>query len=253
MVDVFDEVEEELRQERYKAIARQWGPWVGGAAAAIVIAVAGYQFMEWRSTSSAAIASDQYMDAAAALEEGDLAGADAQFAALAENGPRGYAAAALLRRGEIALEQGRADEAGQLFEEAAERAPEPITRQLAQYKAALARFDTLSYDDLRVRLDPLTQGAAPFGPLARELMAAAAVRDERWEQARGAYELLSVAIDAPPGVSRRAVEALALIRQNAPADAPAATEPAIDAEPADTATPEPADDSAPASNEETGP
>jgi hypothetical protein len=217
LVDVFDEVEEELRKERYQALLRQWGPWVGGAAAAIVISVAGYQFWEWRTGASASAASDQYMDAAAALEEGDLQRAEAGFSALAESGPRGYAALALLRQGEIALQQGQADEAGRLFELAAERSPEATTRQLAQYKAALARYDTLSYDDLTIRLTPLTEGAAPFGPLARELMAAAALRDERWEDARRAYDLLAIALNAPPGVSRRAAEAMAYIRQNAPA------------------------------------
>lgn len=230
MVDVFDEVEEELRKERYQALLREWGPWVGGAAAAIVISVAGYQFWEWRSGASASAASDQYMDAAAALEEGDLQRAESGFAALAESGPRGYAALALLRQGEIALQQGEADEAGRLFELAAERAPEPTTRQLAQYKAALARYDSLSYDDLTIRLTPLTEGEAPFGPLARELMAAAALRDERWDEARRAYDLLAIALNAPPGVSRRAAEALVFIRQNAPASAqdagPQAEEPA---------------------------
>lgn len=240
MVDVFDEVEEELRRERYQSILRQWGPWVGGAAAAIIVAVSGYQIWDWRSGASAASASDAYMDAAAAFEEGDLARADALFGELAEDGPRGYAAVSLLRQGEIALQQGDGETAGRLFERAGERAPDPVTRQLAQYKAALARFDVLSYDDLTVRLDPLTQGAAPFGPLARELMAAAAVRDERWDEARSAYQLLSVAIDAPPGVSRRAAEALGFIRQNAP-EAPA---------PAPVAAPEPSSDSEP--NEESG-
>ena len=238
MVDVFDEVEEELRRERYQAILRTWGPWVGGAAAAIVIAVSGYQIWEWRSGAAAASASDAYMEASAAFEVGDLAQADALFGELAANGPRGYAAISLLRQGEIALLQGDAETAGRLFERAGERAPDAVTRQLAQYKAALARFDALSYDDLTVRLDPLTQGAAPFGPLARELMAAAAVRDERWEEARRAYRLLSVALDAPPGVSRRAAEALAYIRQNAPE----AAEPAPEPETAPASEPEEASD-----------
>lgn len=217
MVDVFDEVEEELRKERYKTLLRQWGPWVGAASAAIVLSVAGYSYWDWRTSASAAAASDEYMDAAAALAEGDLQQAEAGFAALAESGPRGYAALALLRQGEIALQRGDASEAGRLFELAGERAPEPTTRQLAQYKAALARFDELSYDDLTIRLAPLTEGAAPFGPLARELMATAALRDERWDEARRMYDLLAVSLSAPPGVARRAAEALVYIRQNAPA------------------------------------
>ncbi|MEQ8403506.1 MAG: tetratricopeptide repeat protein [Oceanicaulis sp.] len=216
MVDVFDEVEEELRRERYQAALRRFGPWVAGAAAAIVLGAAGYQYFDWSSGRTSAEASDRYQTAAEVLASGDLEAADTAFANLAEDGPRGYAALSLMRRGEIALQQGDAEEAARFFNAAAERSPEPLTRQLATYKAALAQFNVLSYDDVRVRLSPLTEGEAPFGPLARELIAAAAMRAERWEEAQSAYELLSVSLDAPPGVSRRAAEALTYIAQNAP-------------------------------------
>ena len=216
MVDVFDEVEEELRRERYQAALRRYGPWVAGAAAAIVLGAAGYQYWEWNTGRTSAEASDRYQTAAEALATGDLETADAGFADLAEDGPRGYAALSLLRRGEIALQQGNAEEAARFFSAAAERSPEPLTRQLAVYKGVLAQFDTLSYDDVRVRLTPLTEGEAPFGALARELIAAAAMRAERWDEAQSAYELLTVSLDAPPGVSRRAAEALTYIAQNAP-------------------------------------
>ena len=224
MVDVFDEVEEELRREKYQAALRRWGPWVGGVAVAIVVGVAGYQFWDYHSTASAEASAEQYLSASRLFDDGDLPGADAAFAEMAGAGPAGYATLSLMRRGEIAVTQNRLEDAARLFEQAAERAPEPFTRDLARYKAALAQFDALSYDDLRVRLTPLTEGDALFGALARELMAAAAVRDERWDDARSAYELLSISLDAPPGLARRAAEALVFIRQNAPepvAEAPA--------------------------------
>lgn len=247
MVDVFDEVEEELRRERYQGLLRQWGPWVAGVAGAIVIGVAGYQSWTWFTTQAANEASDAYMAGAALYEQGDLAGADAEFAMLAASGPRGYATLALMRRAAIAVEQGRSDDAARLFEQAAERAPEPLTRQLARYKAALALFDTLSYDDLALRLGPLQEASAPLGPMARELIAAAAMRDERWDEARGQYQLLTVALDAPPGVSRRAGEALAYINQNAPAAALAQPAPVEASEPAliDDASIEPPADTLP--------
>lgn len=233
MVDVFDEVEEELRQERYNALLRQWGPWVGGVAVAIVVGVAGYQTWNWQTTSAAESASDQYIAASQLFEDGSVDAARTAFADMAENGPRGYATLSLLRQGEIALSEGRSEDAARFFEQAAARTPEPLTRQLAQYKAALALFDDLSYDDLSVRLTPLTEGEALFGALARELMAAAAMRDERWDEARSQYELLAISLDAPPGLSRRANEALAYINQNAPetpteapVETPAEAEPA---------------------------
>ncbi len=234
MVDVFDEVEEELRRERYNALFRKWGPWVLGGAVAIVAGAMGWVLWDGARTSAAEEASNAYFDAAELFENGDFAAAESAFGELAAGESRGYATLALLRQGEIALSENRTAEAAQLFEQAAERAPEPLTRQLAQYKAALALFDELSYDDLSVRLTPLTEGEALFGALARELIAAAAMRDERWEEARSAYTLLAVSLDAPPGVSRRASEALVYIRQNAPESIaetiPETPEPAVEPE-----------------------
>lgn len=220
MVDVFDEVEEELRQERYSALLKKWGPWVGGAAAAIVIGVGAYQFMEWSGNQRADAASEQYQAAAELYEAGNLMQADSQFQSLAESAPRGYETLALMRRADIALTQGNADEAARLFNRAGEISPEPLIRDLARYQAALAQFDELSYDDLANRLEPLTEGAAPVGLLARELMAAAALRDERWDEARQRYQLLSIALDLPEGMSRRVTQAVSYLNQNAPAAEP---------------------------------
>ncbi|MFW5661543.1 MAG: hypothetical protein ACOC05_09165, partial [Oceanicaulis sp.] len=95
-----------------------------------------------------------------------------------------------------------------------------------------------------------------------QLRAAAALRAERWDDARSRYELLSVAVDAPPGVARRAAEALAYIEQNAPqtepdaAAAPAATDgdaAPSEAEPAAPAETGQAADPADAATEQTEP
>jgi hypothetical protein len=222
LADAFDEVEEELRRERYQAMLRKWGPWVAGIAAAIVLGAAGYQYWTATSRQAADAASDAYQAAASLYEAGALNEADAAFAQLAETGPRGYASLALMRRAAIAQASGDADEAARLFEAAADRTPDPLTRDVARYRAVLAVFDDLSLDDLNLRLEPLTRSGSAVGPLARELMAAAALRDQRWDDARRRYELLTFALDAPAGVQRRAQEALAYIAQNAPAEIPPA-------------------------------
>ncbi|MCH8490639.1 MAG: tetratricopeptide repeat protein [Oceanicaulis sp.] len=248
MADAFDEVEEELRRERYQALLRKWGPWVAGVAVAIVIAAAGYQYWSATTRQAADAASDAYQAAASLYEAGALNEADAAFARLAETGPRGYATLALMRRAAIAQAGGDSDEAARLYEAAGERSPDPVTRDVARYRAVLAVFDDLSLDDLNLRLQPLTRSGSAVAPLARELMAAAALRDQRWDDARGRYELLSFALDAPPGGQRRAREALAYIAQTAPAGAlsePIA-EDAAPAEPVDEADPLATGDEAPA-------
>lgn len=226
MVDVFDEVEEELRQERYQAWLRKYGPWVLGGVLLIVVGVAGYQgWNAWRD-NVAASASDEFINAQTALEEGDLVAAAAGFDALAQNGPRGYASLALMQQAAVALERGDMLEAARLYESAAERAPDRLTRDIARYKGVLAAWDELSYDDVVLRLDPLTENDAALGLLARELMGAAALRVERWADARGHYEFVQFAIGAPQGAQRRAAEALAYINAEAPAaPAPEETQP----------------------------
>lgn len=240
MADAFDEVEEELRRERYQAMLRKWGPWVAGVAAAIVLGAAGYQYWTATSRQAADAASDAYQSAATLYEAGALNEADAAFASLAETGPRGYATLALMRRAAIAQAGGDTEEAARLFEAAGERSPDPLTRDIARYRAVLVMFDLLSLDDLNLRLEPLTRSESAVGPMARELMAAAALRDQRWDDARRRYDLLAIALDAPSGVQRRAREALAYIDQNAPAAIPA--EPAEGDAPADQ-TGEPTADS----------
>ena len=221
MVDVFDEVEEELRQDRYRALLREYGPWAGGIAVAIVLGVAGYQFWSWQTRSVSNAASDQFMVAASHLEAGQSVEADLAFAELAESGPRGYAVLALFNRAELALQRGDRDGAIAFLNEAAQRADEPLTRDTAVYRAAVMQFEDLSFDDINLRMQPLINEGSAYGVLARELVAAAAMRDGRWDDARSRYELLAISLDAPPGLAQRAAEALSYINQNAPeADVP---------------------------------
>ncbi|WP_262422735.1 tetratricopeptide repeat protein [Brevundimonas denitrificans] len=77
MVDVFEEVEEELRSERYRRLVRTWGPWVAGALVlALVAALAWWGWQSWQ-TGRAETAATHYDRGMQALSEGDAAAADA--------------------------------------------------------------------------------------------------------------------------------------------------------------------------------
>lgn len=222
MADVFDEVEEELRKERYTQLFRTYGPWVLGAAIAVVAGVGGYQWWDASQSAQRAGAGEQMFAAVEAYQSGDHARADAQLETLAAEAPRGYQTLALLQRGAVALEQGNRDEALAFYNEAAATAPDQLTRDVARYKALLIEMDELSYDDIALRAETLTQGEAPLGALARELTGIAAIRAARWEEARSIYDRLAFALDTPQNMQRRIAEARALIEQNVPA-APAAS------------------------------
>lgn len=223
MVDIFEEVDEELRRDKYQDLLRKYGPWALGGALAIIVAAAGYQgWNAWRISQREA-SSDAYISAIRAAENGNYELAATGFETLAEEGAAGYPELALMQRGAVALEQGDNAAAARFFEQAAGRASDPLIRDLAELKAVWAQWDSLSFNDIEIRLTPLTGDSSPYRFLAREAIGAAALRDGNLDRARETYQLISFGFDAPPGVRRRAQEALAVIERETALAAPAET------------------------------
>lgn len=225
MVDIFEEVDEELRRDKYQGLLRKYGPWVLGGAIVIVAVAAGYQGWQAWNQAQREASSEAFFQAVRATEAGRLTEAAESLEALAEDGVAAYPALALMQRGAVALEQGDAEAAAGFFEQAARASSDPILHDLAEIKAVWARWEALSFSDIDIRLTPLTGETSPYRFLARETIGAAALRDDNLERAREAYQFLSFSFEAPDGVRRRAQEALALIEQRtATAPQPAAPE-----------------------------
>ena len=79
MVDVFDQVEEELRSDRYKRLARTWLPVAGGVLLVALIAALAWWGWQKMETSKAAKASIAYERGLESLESDNLVGAEAAF------------------------------------------------------------------------------------------------------------------------------------------------------------------------------
>ncbi|MDP3400860.1 MAG: tetratricopeptide repeat protein, partial [Brevundimonas sp.] len=75
MTDIFEQVEEELRSDRYKRLARTWLPVVGGILVLALIAALGWWGWQSYQTSRAANASVAYERGIEALQTNDLAAA----------------------------------------------------------------------------------------------------------------------------------------------------------------------------------
>jgi hypothetical protein len=220
VVDIFEEVDEELRNDEYQVLLRKYGPWVLGGAVAIVAGTAAYQgWSAWR-TSQIETSSNAFIVAQEHYDEGRLPLAAASFETLAGNATAGYATLSLLQRAAIALEDGDSEVAAQFFDQAAASSSDPLISDLAELKSVWARWETLSSSDVEIRLSPLTQTQSPYRYLARESIAAAALRAGEYDTAEGIYQLLSLDTgDKPARVRQRAMEALALLEQinaNAP-------------------------------------
>ena len=223
MVDVFDEVEEQLRAERYRSLAVKSLPWVAAAVAAAVIGVGGYWGWKSYQTSQADKASEAYQ---AALETAQTAGpakAFGQFKAVADGGARGYKALALLQMGDIRIEENKSKEAVAYFDEAAKAAPDAILGDLARLKSAFALMDTASYKDIEARLTPLAGEKSPYRVYAKEALAFAKLQAGDVAGARGDFVVLANSLDnTSEEVRQRAQAAMQLIDSGTAKDLAAA-------------------------------
>lgn len=228
MVDVFEEVEEELRADRWRALAKKYGPYAAAGLGAIVLIVAGVWGFEAWSQAATAKASAAYDQGMQALERGDPVAADTLFETASKSGSRAYKALALMQRAGIAVGKDDTDKAVEYLDAAAKAAPGEMLADAARFKAALALMDTAPYADLEKRLTPLTEEGRAYRSLAREALAMAKLAAGKTQEARGDFVVLTLGQDVPDGVRTRAQAAIQLIdagsAQRLPAVAKAARE-----------------------------
>lgn len=234
MTDVFEEVEEQLRADRYKTLALRALPWVlGGLAAILLVALGVWGWGAWQARSMAE-ASQAYAEGVEAFGAGDMDKAEQRFAEVAESGPDGYAALALMQQAGLRVNDGDIEAAVKLFDAAAEKAPDPIMADAARLKSAFALLDTAPLSELKTRLEPLTEDGRPYRALALEALAFARLMGGELDEARADFGVLALMPGASDLARQRAQAARAMIDSGTAKALPAAVKASLAAPPAAT-------------------
>jgi hypothetical protein len=221
--DVFEQVEEELRSERYKRLARTWLPIVGGVLLiALIAALSWWGWQSWE-TSKADKASMSYDRGLESLSQNNPLGADAAFAQAAKEGNGAYKAMALQQRAGIALNAGRDAEALAYLDEAAKASRDPRIADSAAYKALLLAVDIETLEQVRARAERLIGDKRPFSIFAREALAMALLQHGQPNEAKDILSVLKNDLDTPEAVSSRAQLALDAIETGSAANLRAIT------------------------------
>jgi hypothetical protein len=242
LADVFEEVEGQLRAERYRSLGRRLLPWLLGLAAlALAISVGFWGYGQWRERASAS-ASIEYAAGLKALEGGDTAGARQRFVVASEGRSAAYRSLALMQLAGLKLTENKPQEAVALLDQAAEAAPSPLIADDAALKAAFLVMDTGSLADIERRLQPLREDGRPYRSLAREAWAMAQIGAGKPQEARREFLVLSTALDTSESARARAQAMVAAIDSGAAAQTPQI----LRAAPSAPAQPQPTAPAAPA-------
>jgi hypothetical protein len=221
VVDVFEEVDEQIRSDHYQNLALRYLPWVGGALVLALVAALGVWGFTHYQLTNAQKASEAYAQGLDDLSRNDADHAFNAFGVAAKSPSAAYRSLALMEQAGIRLNQQRTAEAVKLFDAAAEADKAPVLADAARLKSAFAVLDTASYADIEARLKPLTDSKRPYAPMAREALAIAKLRAGRANEARSDFVVLSLMADAPDDVRERAKFAMTMIDSGGLAGLPA--------------------------------
>lgn len=212
MSDVFNEVDEEVRQEQWQKLFRAYGAYIFGAVASFVAVFAGSIAWDDYQTGQRQLESERYEAASQALSEGDPALAAQQFGSLADDAGDGYGALARLREADALAKAG--DVAGAvatLDRLADDGGADAAFRDLARLFTVYQLMDSASRDELDRRLAPLLSEQSPWRASARELSGLIALRAGEISAARDMFTAIVEDSATPTAARSRAAGLLAII------------------------------------------
>jgi hypothetical protein len=246
VADIFQEVDEEVRQDRLNRLWKKYAPLLIGAAVLIVLATAGVTGWRQYVASQRLKASDTMIAALTQAGSGDRAGAIKALDSLAQDAREPYVTLALLRAAGLRAEGGDSKGAAAAYAEVARVTTDKDIKELAEVMGAVQDASDQAPDSAIARLKTLAEAGGPWHNVAREYLAYALFKKGDVAQARQIWTQIGQDAEASAPLKARAAELLsATAGSGEPAKAPPAAAPAAPAAAAPPAVAPPATPAAP--------
>jgi hypothetical protein len=188
------EVDEELRRDRMRKLWRQSAPFVFGAAAAVILLVAGYEGWNWWTESNASRSSDQFYAASEAADGSDLAAAEKALDEVIAQGSGAYPALAQFRDASLLAQQGKIDEAVAAYDALATTQSNAYLRELALVMGANLLVDKGDVAAVEQRVGGSLVPESPMRNAAREVLGLAQYKAAQFDAAMTTFQAI---IDDP--------------------------------------------------------
>jgi len=209
MADIFDEINEELKQDRMAALWQRYGKYLIAVVVAIVAGVSLSQGYSYYSAQRDGRSADAFFQA---ILSDDI---PAGLSAAAPDLNDGYGLLAEFRSAAALAEAGQASEAEQAYLAVAERTDgEQIYRDIALLLSVMHAPATADANDLQARLAPLTASSSSLQGLALEQAAALDLRRGDKAAAIDKLNRLVALTEIPSSLRQRAARILSVIAED---------------------------------------
>lgn len=220
MVDFIDEVNEDLRRERFNSFWQKVGGYVIAVSAVIILATVGSVLWQNYTKDRQMGAAEAFLAADKTLRGQEFAEAAEQYAEVADRGAEGFTDLARMKQAYALTRAEKLPEAVALYKEIAEDGKaDKAARAFARiYAAQLLQLDGKTREEVDALLTPLAEDAdSPFSTFAREQQAHAALHYGDGAAAQKMLADLSADMAAPASLRRRAQAQLATFEDRLPA------------------------------------
>lgn len=170
MSDIFREVEEEVRRERFEQIWKQYGDYIIAGVALVIIAIAGFELWQRYEENQRLKASETFIAAQQLAETGNLNQASQAFAVVAKDAPDGYVKMARLSQAGVLQVSGQRSEALMIFKAIA-KDDDGLIGSIARLRGGWILASDGPRADLDALIAPLTEPTSPWRFSAREILA----------------------------------------------------------------------------------
>ena len=214
MVDIFQEVDEEVRREQLKKLWDRYGNLLIALCVLVIAGIGSWQGYNYWQAKKAAQTGAAFEQAAILAEAGKHKEAEAAFAKIAAEGTAGYRVLARLREaGELAqTDKAAAIKAYDAL--ADDKTVGQVMQDLAAVRAGYLMVDAAPYAQMAAKLEPLTGPDRMFRHSARELLALSAWKGGDTGAARKWTDMMMSDPGTPAGTRSRAEILSELIAAN---------------------------------------
>jgi hypothetical protein len=210
--DFFREVDEAVRQERYKALWDRYGLYALIAAALLVLGVAGYKGWNYWQDRQSAEAGAKFTEALALMDGSDSGKAKDILATLVAKGPAGYKTLARFQLAANDANAGKIDEAVAAYDAlAADASVDQVLRGHATLQAATLRLGRADSAEMERRLKPLIDSGSAWKYSARALLGLTAYQQNNMREAERQFSALLGDSGTPTNLRETADMMIALI------------------------------------------
>jgi hypothetical protein len=206
--DIFREVEEDVRRERFEKLWKAYGNYAIAALVLLFAGIAGWQVWQRHDLQERAKVSDQFMAAQRITNPQAQASA---MVDLSRTAPKGYASVARLAEAGAMFASGQQGNAIALYKDIAANDNGPVG-SVARLRAGWGLAETASRADLQELLKPLLQDGNAWRENAQEILAYADYRAMDTKSALAKYTALSINAEAPDALRARAKAMAAFLK-----------------------------------------